>query len=132
MQMHSIPALCSMKSIQCPSLRSSTALWNTRRYYSTRPSKTEPHHIAVIGGGITGLATTFYAAKRFPRAKITLFEASNRLGGVIDSITVQLKDGTSAVCEMGPRTLRANAPRAIVTIDLVSMQRRQSSHKEPS
>jgi oxygen-dependent protoporphyrinogen oxidase len=39
-----------------------------------------PRRIAIIGGGITGLATSFYAAKRYPTAEIVLYEASNRLG----------------------------------------------------
>ncbi|KAF2004340.1 Protoporphyrinogen oxidase, partial [Amniculicola lignicola CBS 123094] len=78
-----------------------------------------PNSIAVIGGGITGLATTFYAAQRFPSAKVTLFESTGRLGGAIQSETINLANGERAVCEMGPRTLRANAPRAAVTFGLI-------------
>ncbi|KAF9629771.1 hypothetical protein BFW01_g10974 [Lasiodiplodia theobromae] len=77
----------------------------------------EPKRIAILGGGITGLTATYYASKRFPDATITLFESTNRLGGVIDSVHTKVGNG-SMVCETGTRTLRANAPRAIVTLDL--------------
>ncbi|KAI1136851.1 Protoporphyrinogen oxidase [Hypoxylon sp. FL0543] len=75
--------------------------------------------IAVIGGGITGLTAAYYASKRYPSAAITLFEGSSRFGGAIESAYVPLTEGTALVCEKGPRTLRANAPRAPVTYDLV-------------
>lgn len=80
----------------------------------------EPKQIAILGGGITGLTATYYASKRFPNATITLFESTHRLGGVIDSVHTKVGNG-SMVCETGTRTLRANAPRAIVTLDLVSL-----------
>ncbi len=40
-------------------------------------------HVAVIGGGITGLAAAFYLRQLRPAAKITLFECNSRLGGNI-------------------------------------------------
>ncbi len=39
----------------------------------------------MLGGGLTGLATAFYLTLALPRARITLYEASNRLGGWIDT-----------------------------------------------
>lgn len=90
-----------------------------RRSHSSHTQLSHPTRVAVIGGGVTGLAATYYAAKRYPKTEFTLFESSNRLGGVIESKTVRMRDGSIAVCEMGVRTLRANAPRAIVMIDLV-------------
>lgn len=107
--------------VPCLLIRSFTSSHSTNDLHISKRTSVKPHHIAVIGGGITGLATTYYAAKRYPEAKVTLFEASNRLGGVIDSTTVTIPNGTSAVCEMGPRTLRANAPRAIMMIELVRL-----------
>lgn len=86
----------------------------------------EPKQIAILGGGITGLTATYYASKRFPNATITLFESTHRLGGVIDSVHTKVGNG-SMVCETGTRTLRANAPRAIVTLDLVSPPSLQKS-----
>ncbi|MEM7783452.1 MAG: protoporphyrinogen oxidase [Planctomycetota bacterium] len=41
--------------------------------------------IAIIGGGITGLSAAYYASKLIPEASVTLFESSQRLGGVLQS-----------------------------------------------
>ncbi|KAF2114066.1 hypothetical protein BDV96DRAFT_495457 [Lophiotrema nucula] len=77
-----------------------------------------PSRVAIIGGGITGLAACYYTAKRYPHANVTLFERSNRLGGLIDSRFVQLDNGGTTVCEMGPRTLRANAPHTNLSLEI--------------
>ncbi len=55
--------------------------------------------IAILGGGISGLSAAWYAKKRYPEAQVQLFEASSRLGGVID--TGYLDD---FIYEKGPRT----------------------------
>lgn len=97
----------------------------TRRHQSSNHQSTKPcppTNIAVLGGGITGLATAYLARQRYPSAQITLLERSSRLGGVIESTKEHLDSSTSVVCEKGPRTLRAHAPRALVTYDLVSSQ----------
>ena len=39
--------------------------------------------IAVLGGGISGLATAHYITKYYPNYKVTLFEKDNELGGKI-------------------------------------------------
>ncbi|KAK0609651.1 Protoporphyrinogen oxidase, partial [Lasiodiplodia hormozganensis] len=101
-----------------------TTLYNlTNRHAHSTTSKTsqetKPTRIAILGGGITGLTAAFYARKRFPDATITLFESTHRLGGVIDSITTCVNNNNSAICDTGTRTLRANAPRGIVTLDLL-------------
>ena len=59
--------------------------------------------IAIIGGGITGLT----AAYRLRRAgvPVTLYEASNRVGGVIQTTS---RDGFLAEC--GPNTLLETSP----------------------
>src|SRR5947199_569109 len=44
-----------------------------------------PRRIAVIGGGISGLAAAHRAHELEPAASITLFEASSRLGGVLQT-----------------------------------------------
>jgi oxygen-dependent protoporphyrinogen oxidase len=41
--------------------------------------------IAIIGGGITGLAAALRLRELLPQAKLSLFEASSRLGGVLDT-----------------------------------------------
>jgi protoporphyrinogen/coproporphyrinogen III oxidase len=70
-------------------------------------------HIAVLGGGITGLSSVFHLSRRFPGAFITLFEKNSSLGGWVSSERVEVRDanGNSAeiVLESGPRTLRPNA-----------------------
>lgn len=97
-------------------------LCQNRGFFSDRPSRLrqQPEKIAVIGGGITGLTAAYYASQRYPLAFITLFESSMRLGGFIESEYVSLDEGPAVVCEKGPRTLRANAPRAPVTYGLWS------------
>ena len=42
--------------------------------------------IAVIGGGISGLAAALRLVELAPSARVTIFEASNRVGGVLDTI----------------------------------------------
>ena len=44
-----------------------------------------PHRIAIIGGGISGLAAAHRAKEIDPSAEVTLFEASNRVGGVLQT-----------------------------------------------
>ncbi len=55
--------------------------------------------ISILGGGISGLSAAYYALKKYPQAKITLFEKSDRLGGWIETTEV---DGF--LFERGPRT----------------------------
>ncbi len=55
--------------------------------------------IAILGGGISGLSAAWYAKKRYPHARIQLFEQSNRLGGVVDSGVFH-----GLLYEKGPRT----------------------------
>ena len=87
-----------------------------------RKKKMAPHHIAILGGGITGLSSAFHLSRRFPNALITLLEKESRLGGWLRSERVQLRDeqGTPAtvVLEAGPRTLR---PNAYSVLELVSL-----------
>jgi oxygen-dependent protoporphyrinogen oxidase len=42
--------------------------------------------IAVVGGGITGLAAAFHIGEVAPSASVRLFEASGRLGGVLRTV----------------------------------------------
>jgi oxygen-dependent protoporphyrinogen oxidase len=44
--------------------------------------------IAVIGGGISGLAAAHRLTELLPHARVVLFEASGRLGGVLDTAAV--------------------------------------------
>lgn len=75
----------------------------------------------MLGGGITGLTTAHYLA-RFAGSSVhvTLYEASDRLGGWIDSVPVpanapsaddgSVEDGHGDVLlQQGPRMLRTGA-----------------------
>lgn len=54
----------------------------------TNSNSTGPPRIAIIGGGITGLAAAFRLHELLPRVQLALFEAAPRLGGVIDTVRV--------------------------------------------
>lgn len=59
----------------------------------------------MLGGGITGLATAYFLTQQLPKAKITVYEASDRIGGWLSSKRVEVEGG-SVLFEAGPRTLR--------------------------
>ena len=71
----------------------------------------------MLGGGITGLATAYYLSQSLPNAKITIYEASARLGGWLSSKRVDIDDGT-ILFEAGPRTLRTKG-NGILAVRLV-------------
>ena len=48
---------------------------------------TAPRRFAIIGGGISGLAAAQRVLERAPDAQISLFEASDRLGGLLQTTT---------------------------------------------
>ena len=60
--------------------------------------------VGIIGGGITGLTAAFYLKRK--GIGVTLYESSNRVGGVIQSLQ---KDGYLA--EFGPNTILETSPR---------------------
>lgn len=92
------------------------------RHYSSTPAPTprnqEVKDVAVLGGGITGLASAFYLSEELPDAKITLYEGSSRLGGWLQSKHIDVGNG-QVVFEQGPRTLRPTSPNGLLTLDLV-------------
>src|SRR6187431_239913 len=45
-----------------------------------------PPRIAIIGGGISGLTAAHELLELFPEANLSLFEAFNRLGGVLETV----------------------------------------------
>lgn len=87
----------------------------SRRSYasSTSPAKQQqpPREIAVLGGGLTGLATAYYLNKFVPSAKVTVYEASDRLGGWVDSqrFAAEGPGGSEVkgIFERGPRAVPA-------------------------
>lgn len=54
---------------------------------------------------MTGLSAAYFLRGKFPDAKITIYEASKRLGGWVDSETIEV-DGGKVLFEWGPRSLR--------------------------
>lgn len=80
-------------------------------------NKQEPEKIAVLGGGITGLASAHYLARERPDARITVYEGSSRMGGWLQSKQVEVEKGT-VLFESGPRTLRCNSTAGMVTLEL--------------
>jgi hypothetical protein len=80
--------------------------------------------IAVLGGGITGLATAFELSRIVPGAKITIYETAKKLGGWMDSEIVPVDDG-EVVFEWGPRTLRHTGDGSgVATVNLVCFYKR--------
>ncbi|KAH9478720.1 Protoporphyrinogen oxidase [Psilocybe cubensis] len=78
-----------------------------------------PTHIAVLGGGLTGLSSAIHLARRFPTSKITLLEKQGRLGGWVRSERVDLPQiGASVLLEGGPRSLRPNG-KSVLELDEV-------------
>ena len=84
--------------------------------------------IAILGGGITGLTAAYHLAQTLPKAKITIFEKSHRLGGWIDSERVQVNGG-DVLFEWGPRSLRPDLSGAgLATLQLVCLTMLGSGH----
>ena len=65
-----------------------------------------PPDVAVVGGGITGLATAWFLQQA--GAAVTLYEAGGRLGGKIQTSSM---DGVPV--ELGPDTFLARVPWAV-------------------
>jgi oxygen-dependent protoporphyrinogen oxidase len=74
--------------------------------------------IAIIGGGITGLTAAFRL--RQMNRPVTLYEASARLGGVIQTVE---KDGYLA--EFGPNTVLETSPRIATLIRDLGLESRK-------
>ena len=72
--------------------------------------------IAVLGGGISGLAAAWNLTRSSIPTEVVIYEASKRLGGWIK--TERTKEG--AVFELGPRSLRTAGVSARATMELVS------------
>jgi NAD(P)-binding Rossmann-like domain len=72
-----------------------------------------PHHVVILGGGITGLSAAFHLARKHPTLRITLVEKSNRFGGWVRSDRVEVYDNNgnrgSVLLESGPRSIRPNS-----------------------
>ena len=73
--------------------------------------------IAILGGGISGLSAAWYLLKKHPTATISLFEASERLGGWI-----QTTQSGPFLFEQGPRTFQtARCPALLRLIEEIGL-----------
>lgn len=98
------------------------------RGYATASKPRPPKDIAVLGGGLTGLTTAYYLTCFHPSARITIYEAQDRLGGWVDTERVEVKtqEGKTATISF-ERGARAVSPQTtlmrwedFVLYDLVS------------
>lgn len=64
--------------------------------------------VAVIGGGISGLATAYYLKKQSPQLEVNLFEANAKVGGII-----QTHRSSAALMEHGPDAFIFEKPWAL-------------------
>jgi oxygen-dependent protoporphyrinogen oxidase len=74
--------------------------------------------VAIIGAGITGLTAAFYLKRK--GIPVTVYEASGRVGGVIQSLR---QDGWLA--EFGPNTLLETSPKIGQLVRDASLQSRR-------
>lgn len=64
--------------------------------------------LAVIGGGLSGLSAAYYLHRAMPGAQLSVFEAQNRVGGVI---VTERRDGW--LIEHGADCFSTNPPEAL-------------------
>lgn len=92
-----------------------SSLCNRCRRYAS--SQAYPEKVAILGGGISGLASAYFVSKEFPQSKITVYEANKDSGGWIQSRRVDVPGG-HVLFEYGARTLRPGRD-ASITAQLV-------------
>jgi oxygen-dependent protoporphyrinogen oxidase len=74
--------------------------------------------VAVVGGGITGLTAAFRLQQK--NVPVTVYEASDRVGGVIQSVR---RDGYLA--EFGPNTILETSPEIAALVDDLGLAQRR-------
>lgn len=118
----SLRGLLSTSGVACRP-RSLTARGRRAAHTATHVASADTAHIAVVGGGLTGLTTAYYLAKKLPQtARITVYEATGRLGGWVQ--TERLEVDVAGVqgkvsFERGPRTMTSLASSTWRYDDLV-------------
>ena len=77
--------------------------------------------VAVLGGGISGLAAAWNLARKQPNLDILLLEHSEKLGGWLQSHRggVEEEGERGRVFELGPRSLRTAGVAGKTTLALV-------------
>lgn len=76
-------------------------------------------HIVVIGGGISGLAAAHRLIELSPTARVTLIEASSRLGG-----TIRTDERDGFLLERGPDSFISEKPEAVVLAKRLGLESR--------
>ncbi|KAE9990755.1 hypothetical protein EG327_000988 [Venturia inaequalis] len=107
------------QNIRTPSsytVNSSVSSYIARRNYASNPPPRQ--NIAVIGSGITGLTAAYYLSKGTNPPNVTIYEASPRVGGWLNSKYVDVEGG-KVLFEQGPRSLRPAVPRGLHTAALL-------------
>jgi len=84
---------------------------------TSSPKTAAIRSVAVIGAGITGLTAAFRLKQR--NIPVTLYEASDRVGGVIQSIR---RNGYLA--EFGPNSILETSPKITSLIHDLGLDRR--------
>ena len=72
------------------------------------PNNSSSSRVAIIGGGISGLAAGFYLHRLSPEIKFSLFEASSRVGGVIETL-----ETADSIIELGADNFATLIPDAL-------------------
>lgn len=71
-----------------------------------------PYRIAVLGGGISGLAAAYFLKKKWgSQIELSLFEAKDKLGGWIQTVTQD-----NYLFELGPHSLRVTEEDGILSL----------------
>lgn len=84
---------------------------------------TNPRHVIVLGGGISGLTTAIALRTQLPSTSVTLLEASHRFGGWLHSH--RLPDQEGMLFEKGCRSIRprgANQTPLLKLIELLELK----------
>lgn len=75
--------------------------------------------IVIIGGGISGLAAAHRVLELNPAAQVTILEASNRLGG-----TIQTEHRAGFLLERGPDSFISEKPQAVALAKRLGLESR--------
>ena len=75
-------------------------------------------NVAVIGGGITGLAAAFYLRKSLPNARVMLFEGGSRLGG-----NIRTERNGDFLIDAGPDSFLRTKPAALELCKELGLER---------
>ncbi|KAI0007486.1 hypothetical protein F4779DRAFT_629129 [Xylariaceae sp. FL0662B] len=123
-----------------PTVRKFSQAVCRRAYATATASNDKPQEIAVLGGGITGLTTAHYLARYAQNTHITLYEASDKLGGWANGQYVDVAGGRGGrggkvLFQRGPRTLRSGSTSSkydeVVLYDVIASLNMEGKIRHP-